>query len=117
ELREGLRAEGRRGARCSPGGAERCRHRRRPVRRRGLRDRGPLLARRGPAERGRRRGVQGRPHHRVLAARVVLRPAHRRTHQPAGHRAGVRLPGPRGGGGRVRRCLDRRQPPRRGQQL
>ena len=70
-----------------------------------------------PAVRGRRRGVQGRPDHRVLAARVVLRPAHRRTHQPAGHRAGVRLPGPRGGGGRVRRRIDRRQPPRRGQQL
>ena len=70
-----------------------------------------------PAERGRRRGVQGRAHHRVLAARVVLRPAHRRTHQPAGHRAGVRLPGPRGGGGRVRRRCDRRQPPCRGQQL
>ena len=31
---------------------------------------------------------KGAPDHRVLAARLVLRPAHRRTHQPAGHRAG-----------------------------
>ena len=67
--------------------------RRRPRRRRGLRDPGPLLARRGRAQRGRGRGL----HDRVLAARLALRPAHRQADRPARHRARRDLPrrGPR----------------------
>src|SRR5579862_8830850 len=76
--------------------ARRGRHRRRgggrarrrgPDGRRGLRAARRVLARRGPAVRGR----DLRPHGRVLAARVVLRPAHRRAHRAARHRACPRL--------------------------
>ena len=50
----------------------------RPRRRRLLRDLRRVLPRRDPAVRGRRRGLP----HRVLAARLDLRPAHRRSRRP-----------------------------------
>ena len=58
-----------------------------------------VLARRGPAVRG--RGL--RPHDRVLAARVLLRPTDRRAHRAARHRARAGVPGQNRGRRRVRR--------------
>src|SRR5262249_29748492 len=54
----------------------------------GLRDPRLVLTRRRAAVRGRGR----RLHHRVLAARVLLRPAHRPADRDARHRPGARLP-------------------------
>ena len=57
-------------------------------RRRDLRAARRVLARGGPAVRG--RGL--RPHGGVLAARLLLRPAHRQAHRPASDQAGRHLP-------------------------
>ena len=60
------------------------------ARRRGLRDPGRVLARRG--RRSARARSSRRCTRRVLAARLALRPAHRQAHRPPGHRAGRHLP-------------------------
>src|SRR5215831_18359077 len=89
QLRAGLRprrrARGRGARRGGAGHADRDR----PRRRGDLRVARRVLARGGPAVRGR----YLRPHGGVLAARVLLRPAHRQAHRAAGHQAGGDLPG------------------------
>ena len=87
-LRAGLRPRRRsRGRGARRGGAGHA-GRDHPDRRGDLRAARRVLARGGAAVRG--RGL--RPHGGVLAARVLLRPAHRRAHRAAGHQAGSHLP-------------------------